>query len=104
MDQDQEEEYPREQQMALARDTMKQHDPANQDHGYERCEHCNYVRHPCEAYELAELLVKALERLDELEGDLGRKYAERVMADRELSDDDQEMLVQLLEPKDESGE
>ena len=62
------EEQDRLQQMAWARGVRDEHDPAQQDHGYERCEHCNYVRHPCDSYELADLLIKALEKLDQMEG------------------------------------
>ena len=29
------------------------HDPSKQGHGYDRCEHCHYTRHPCSVHDLA---------------------------------------------------
>ena len=38
------------------------HDPAKQDHGYDRCEHCHYTRHPCSVYDLATAVLQLLDR------------------------------------------
>lgn len=32
---------------------QRQHNPAFQKNGYDRCEHCHYTRHPCDVYDLA---------------------------------------------------
>jgi hypothetical protein len=45
-----------------ALDEQRLHDPANQDHNYERCEHCHYTRHPCDVYELATAVLYLLDR------------------------------------------
>ena len=43
--------------------SMKLHDPAQQEgNGYERCEHCHYTRHPCDVYELAQIVLALLDR------------------------------------------
>lgn len=41
--------------------TMHAHDPAQQAHGYERCEICHFTWHPCDAYWLAESLVQMID-------------------------------------------
>lgn len=49
----------------LRRDMLhvqRAHDPANQDHNYERCELCHYTRHPCESYDLATTVLYLLDR------------------------------------------
>jgi hypothetical protein len=46
-----------------ALDTQAMHDPAKQEgHNYERCEHCHYTRHPCDAYDLATAVLQLLDR------------------------------------------
>jgi hypothetical protein len=49
---------------AYAESVRRQHDPRNQDHHYERCELCGFTRHPCVTYELADEVIKLLDRLD----------------------------------------
>ena len=38
------------------------HDPAKQDHNYDRCEHCHYTSHPCDAYDMANTVLELLDR------------------------------------------
>ena len=38
------------------------HDPSKQGHGYDRCEHCHYTRHPCTTYDLATAVLQLLDR------------------------------------------
>lgn len=39
------------------------HDPAQQvDNGYERCALCHYTRHPCDAYDMADTVLRLLDR------------------------------------------
>lgn len=40
---------------------QRQHDPAFQQNGYNRCEHCHYTRHPCEVYDLATMVLFLLD-------------------------------------------
>jgi hypothetical protein len=40
------------------------HDPSKQGHGYDRCEHCHYTRHPCSTYDLATAVLQLLDRDD----------------------------------------
>ena len=40
-----------------------EHDPKNQNHGYERCALCGYVRHPCDTYDLAVAVLDLLDRV-----------------------------------------
>jgi hypothetical protein len=43
--------------------SMKLHDPKQQEgNGYDRCEHCHYTRHPCDVYELAQIVLTLLDR------------------------------------------
>ena len=52
-----------EDQLNEARWLMEDHTPANQDgNPYERCDRCEYTRHPCDIYDLASWLIVALER------------------------------------------
>lgn len=42
------------------------HDPAQQvDNGYERCAHCHYTRHPCDAYDMADTVLQLLDRISD---------------------------------------
>jgi len=45
----------------FARSIVRDHDPANQDHKYDRCALCGFVRHPCETYELADSVLELLD-------------------------------------------
>jgi hypothetical protein len=45
-----------------ALDEQRLHNPKNQGHNYERCEHCHYTRHPCDVYELASCVLFLLDR------------------------------------------
>lgn len=36
------------------------HDAAQQTHGYDRCEHCDYTRHPCDTFEMATAVLELL--------------------------------------------
>lgn len=47
---------------SFAFDLREQHNPANQSHQYERCEHCHYTRHPCDIYDLASIVLALLDR------------------------------------------
>jgi hypothetical protein len=39
------------------------HDPKLQEgNGYDRCEHCHYVRHPCSVHELATIVLALIDR------------------------------------------
>lgn len=38
------------------------HNPVNQDHNYQRCELCGFVRHPCDVHELAGTVLHLLDR------------------------------------------
>ena len=38
------------------------HDPTKQGHGYNRCEHCHYTSHPCDAYDMADAVIRLLDR------------------------------------------
>jgi hypothetical protein len=38
------------------------HDPSKQDHGYDRCEHCHYTRHPCSVHDLATAVLQLLDQ------------------------------------------
>jgi hypothetical protein len=49
---------------AWALDVQMLHDPAEQGHGYQRCEHCAFVRHPCDVHELASAVLGLLDRLE----------------------------------------
>jgi len=48
---------------AWATGLMREHDPANQGHGYERCALCHFTRHPCDAYDAAFAILGLLERV-----------------------------------------
>ena len=48
----------------LAHDIRTTHDPTAQANGYNRCEHCHYTRHPCDAYEMADAVLRLLEEPD----------------------------------------
>ena len=37
-----------------------QHDPAQQSHNYNRCEHCHFTSHPCDAYDMADAVLRLL--------------------------------------------
>lgn len=43
------------------KELLATHSPTSQLHGYERCEHCHYTRHPCDVFELAAELLKRVE-------------------------------------------
>jgi hypothetical protein len=45
----------------FASHVVHEHDPANQNHRFERCELCGFVRHPCETYELADAVLELLD-------------------------------------------
>ena len=45
-----------------ALDEQRLHNPKNQGHGYDRCEHCHFTRHPCDVYELASVVLFLLDR------------------------------------------
>jgi len=48
---------------SYALDSLKLHDPKLQEgNGYDRCEHCHYTRHPCDVYELAQIVLSLLAR------------------------------------------
>ena len=42
---------------------VQDHDPLNQNHAYERCELCGFVRHPCDTFDLARAVLALLDRL-----------------------------------------
>jgi len=47
----------------LALHVRRDHDPAQQtDNGYERCALCNYSRHPCTTFELADAVLTFLDQ------------------------------------------
>jgi hypothetical protein len=46
-----------------ALEEQRLHDPKLQEgNGYDRCEHCHYVRHPCSVHELATIVLELLDR------------------------------------------
>jgi hypothetical protein len=47
---------------AEAEGVRETHDPKRQGHGYNRCEHCHYTSHPCDAYDMADAVVRLLDR------------------------------------------
>jgi hypothetical protein len=43
--------------------TRDAHDPTKQpDNGYMRCALCHYTRHPCDAYDMADIVLRLLDR------------------------------------------
>jgi len=54
--------YTRDELRRYALETQRIHDPKAQANGYDRCEHCHYTRHPCEAHELATIVLEMLDR------------------------------------------
>jgi hypothetical protein len=57
-------EYTDEEMRQYAEGERDLHDPANQDHGYDRCEYCHYTRHPCSVNDLASMVLALLDRHD----------------------------------------
>ena len=45
----------------IATEIERDHNPANQDHNYDRCELCDYTRDPCDARWIAAALIAAIE-------------------------------------------
>jgi hypothetical protein len=46
-----------------ALESCKLHDPEQQeDNGYDRCMHCHYTRHPCDVFELAQMVLALIDR------------------------------------------
>jgi hypothetical protein len=44
----------------LAIHCYEEHNPKNQNHNYDRCCLCDFTRHPCETFELAEAILSLL--------------------------------------------
>jgi hypothetical protein len=57
---------------AWATEVRDRHDPANQEHNYDRCQICGFTRFPCDTYELADEVLRLLNELEWRDGRIQR--------------------------------
>lgn len=61
--------------------TLSHHSPENQTHGYDRCELCNFTRHPCDMYDAADLILKLVEVTSSSDFMFGKLWTSQETAD-----------------------
>jgi len=75
-----------------------QHDPKQQDHSYDRCEHCHFTRHPCDPHELATAVLELLTERNDLVhvARLGRGNARYIALSTDYKNDRQREIAREI--------